>query len=101
MNKTIDLPELVYTELVRAATARGTTPAEWIQEHLPKRCEIEDGNEDAYQRTTKFDHLLDSDFLANCAKEADPSITLESVRQALSKIPGSMTDDFIAEREER
>jgi hypothetical protein len=36
-----------------------------------------------------------------CGKEADPSITLESVRQALAKISGSLADDVIAERDER
>jgi predicted DNA-binding antitoxin AbrB/MazE fold protein len=47
------------------------------------------------------EELLDTEFLASCAQEADPTITLESVRQALSTIPGSMTEDFIAERNER
>ena len=36
-----------------------------------------------------------------CRKEADQSISLEQVQQALSKIPGSLTKDFIAERDER
>jgi predicted DNA-binding antitoxin AbrB/MazE fold protein len=35
-----------------------------------------------------------------CAAEADETVDLETVRQALSKIPGSMTSDFIAERHE-
>jgi hypothetical protein len=47
------------------------------------------------------DEILDTEYLAECAKEADPSITLESVHEALSKIPGSMTQDFLAERDER
>jgi hypothetical protein len=44
---------------------------------------------------------LDSEFHAICAADDDPSITLDSVRAALAKIPGSMTDDFITERDER
>jgi hypothetical protein len=44
---------------------------------------------------------LDTEFHAACAAEADPSVTLEQVRAALAKIPGSMTEDFIAERDER
>ena len=32
---------------------------------------------------------------------AGPALGLEEVRRRLSKIPGSMTQDFIAEREER
>jgi predicted DNA-binding antitoxin AbrB/MazE fold protein len=48
-----------------------------------------------------LEELLDTEFHAACAREADPSITLEAVRAALSSIPGSMTEDFIAERDER
>ena len=43
---------------------------------------------------------LDTDCLQFCAGEADESVSLEAVREALSKIPGSLTADFIAEREE-
>lgn len=43
---------------------------------------------------------LDTDCLALYAGEADNTITLEAVREALSKIPGSLTADFIAERDE-
>jgi hypothetical protein len=35
------------------------------------------------------------------AGEADGGVTLDAVRQALSKIPGSLTADFVAERDER
>jgi hypothetical protein len=44
---------------------------------------------------------FDTEYLAACAAEADPGISLEAVRAALAKIPGSMTADFIAERDER
>ena len=44
---------------------------------------------------------LDVDCLQLYAAEADESISVEAVREALSKIPGSLTTDFIAEREER
>lgn len=47
------------------------------------------------------EELLDTDYLRYCEENADDSITLEEVRQALSKIPGSMASDFISEREER
>jgi predicted DNA-binding antitoxin AbrB/MazE fold protein len=36
-----------------------------------------------------------------CRREADASVTLEQVQNALAKIPGSLTDDFTAERDER
>lgn len=47
------------------------------------------------------DFLLDVEYMDACGKEADPSVTLESVREILAKIPGSLADDVIAERDER
>ena len=50
------------------------------------------------------DDFLDTDLHRYCeerAKTKDPSITLERVRQELASIPGSMSDDIIADREER
>ena len=44
---------------------------------------------------------LDSSFLQYLEAEADESVTLEQVRAALAKIPGSMADDFRRERDER
>jgi predicted DNA-binding antitoxin AbrB/MazE fold protein len=48
-----------------------------------------------------YEELLDTAFIAACAKEADPTVTLEEVREALAAIPGSMTHDFVTERDER
>ena len=44
--------------------------------------------------------LLDHEFLAYCETQADDAVSLEAVRQALAKIPGSLTDDIRAERDE-
>ena len=44
---------------------------------------------------------LDVECLKECAAEADEHVSLEEVRAALTKIPGSLTADFIAERDER
>jgi hypothetical protein len=35
MTRSIELPESVYTDLVRAAEASGKTPVAWIRERLP------------------------------------------------------------------
>jgi hypothetical protein len=43
---------------------------------------------------------VDDEYMDACAAEGDPAVTLESVREALSKIPGSMTAAFSAERDE-
>jgi predicted DNA-binding antitoxin AbrB/MazE fold protein len=44
---------------------------------------------------------LDFDCLRECASEADEHVSLESVREALAKIPGSLTADFVEERDDR
>jgi predicted DNA-binding antitoxin AbrB/MazE fold protein len=44
---------------------------------------------------------LDAECLDAAAGEADDAVTLDEVRAALAKIPGSLTGDFIAEREDR
>jgi hypothetical protein len=44
---------------------------------------------------------LDTECLAACAREAGDRVSLDEVRAALAKIPGSLTDDFRAEREDR
>jgi len=45
--------------------------------------------------------VLDAEFLESCRAEADPSVSLQVVRDALAKIPGTLTDDIRAERDER
>jgi len=47
------------------------------------------------------ENLIDHEFLAYCETQADDSVSLESVRQALSKIPGLLVDDIRAERDKR
>jgi predicted DNA-binding antitoxin AbrB/MazE fold protein len=44
---------------------------------------------------------LDAECLRECAAEADERVSLESVRRALAKIPGSLTADFVQERDDR
>jgi hypothetical protein len=45
--------------------------------------------------------VLDHDFLETLKAEQLPQIPLQQVRAALAQVPGSMTAEFIAEREER
>ena len=44
---------------------------------------------------------LDEEFLEYAMQEADNTVSLQEVRKALSKIPGSLAADVIASREER
>ena len=48
-----------------------------------------------------LENLIDHEFLQYCEAQADDSVSLEAVREALSKIPGSLVDDIRAERDER
>jgi len=48
-----------------------------------------------------LESLIDHEFLAYCETQADDSVSLEAVREALSKIPGSLVDDIRAERDEQ
>jgi predicted DNA-binding antitoxin AbrB/MazE fold protein len=47
------------------------------------------------------DDWLDRDYIQWAASQVQESVSLDAVREALAKIPGSLTADFIAEREER
>jgi predicted DNA-binding antitoxin AbrB/MazE fold protein len=44
--------------------------------------------------------LEDPEFLAYCHLEGDPTVTLDAVRQALAKIPGTLTQACTEERDE-
>jgi predicted DNA-binding antitoxin AbrB/MazE fold protein len=43
----------------------------------------------------------DSDFLEECQRSADAAVSLTTVREALARIPGSIADDVVAERDDR
>jgi predicted DNA-binding antitoxin AbrB/MazE fold protein len=45
------------------------------------------------------DVLIDTEYMQACKDEADYSISIDEVRRALSGIKGSLTADFIKERE--
>lgn len=42
--------------------------------------------------------LVDTEFMQQCALDADDSVTLEEVRNALAGIPGNLADDIAIER---
>ena len=47
------------------------------------------------------DEWLDRDYIQWAASQVQETVSLGDVRKALAKIPGSLTADFIAEREDR
>jgi predicted DNA-binding antitoxin AbrB/MazE fold protein len=42
---------------------------------------------------------LDNEFLSYCETQADDTVSLDRVRQALAKIPGSLANDIRDERD--
>ena len=93
MSRTIQLPDAVYTAIEQAARADGTTAVDWIA------AQVQGTFANADPATAKQD-WLDRDFLKTYAEEADDSVSLEEVRQAMAKIPGRLADDIRAERDE-
>lgn len=91
MTLTIQVPEQVEV-LLRAAAAAEGKPLEEYAANLLRSM--------AVPRAAVAD-WLDADYHAECEADTSPEYSLEAVREALSKIPGSMTADFISERDER
>lgn len=52
-------------------------------------------------RTAATSPLADEDHVSSILNDADDTITLEQVQNALAKIPGSLCGDFARERDER
>jgi hypothetical protein len=56
----------------------------------------------AHQNPQGLETLIDRDFVADCAPRPGEQVpTIEEVREALAKIPGSMAEEIIADREDR
>lgn len=53
------------------------------------------------RRLPEISDWLDTEYTAYARKEGDPSIHLESLRHALAKMEGSMSELVIAERADR
>jgi predicted DNA-binding antitoxin AbrB/MazE fold protein len=84
------------------------TPTEAVYEHgvfrplAPVACREQERVLLTIERLSASEEdVLDREFLAYCESYADDSVSLESVREALAKIPGSLADDIRAERDER
>jgi hypothetical protein len=60
MSKSIELPESVYRDLIRAAEAAGKTPAGWIQERLPNNGAIRNGADASEEQLAAADAALDA-----------------------------------------
>jgi hypothetical protein len=95
MSRTIELPDAVYAALEKAAYANGVTAADWIAAQIPCTTPANGGT------APPKSEWLDRDFLKAYAQDADDSVSLDELRQAMAKIPGRLADDIRAERDER
>lgn len=99
MSATITIPADLEQQMLGKAIASGQKLEEFALEALKKAVDAPshplpaNGEGDA--------SWLDVEYMAECGKEADHTISLESVRRILAKVPGSLADDIIAERDER
>jgi len=59
MNRSLELPEDVYRDLLRAAEASGQTPAGWIQERLANNGSVGNGREAGDEELASADAALD------------------------------------------
>ena len=88
---TLSIPESTYRNLVLQAAKLNMTVDDLAARLLA----------DTVADCDDYDQMLDADYYAECAANTTPAPTLEEVRAALANIPGNMTADFIAERDER
>lgn len=59
MNKSLELPESVFAELLRVVKANGTTPVGWIQERLPENGASGNGTDASAEELAAADAALD------------------------------------------
>lgn len=95
MSLTITLPAELETKVAEAAARNGRQPLEYVMEALNNAVQSTNNAKD------NIEDWLDWDCIREAAAEADSTVTLADVRQALAKIPGSMAESIIAERDER
>jgi hypothetical protein len=100
MSATITLPNDLEQKIQGKAAASGQKPEEYALNLLRKAVELPTLALSALINDDES-ALLDVEYMAACGKEADPSISLQSVRQILAKTSGSLADDIISERDER
>jgi hypothetical protein len=93
--------------LCERARLSGRDPAQYVQKLIrddiqsPPRSSGRD--ETSADEAAALDALIDHEFVAYCEREIEGKDvpTIEEVRQMLSKIPGSLAQEIIAEREDR
>ena len=91
MALTIQIPAAVESRLRDQAAAAGKAVEDLAASLLIEMTSLPSTSGD----------LFDNDCHAECESDTSPVPSLEEVRDGLASIPGSMTQDFIDERDER
>ncbi len=94
MSLTIQLDPTAESRLRAKAKSEGTPVEELAAKLLTAFTEPAAASE-------ALESMLDEDYHAECELDTSPDTSLDEVRTALEKIPGSLTADFLAERDER
>ena len=93
--------------LCERARLSGRDPAQYVQklirDDIQSRPRPSGPDEIPAEEAAALDALIDHEFVADCEREIEGKDipTIEEVRQRLSRIPGSLAQEIIAEREDR
>jgi hypothetical protein len=82
------------------ARLSGRDPARYTREII--RGYIGSPHQQPDSEEPTLDDLIDHEFVAACAQPNGEDVpTIEAVREILAKVPGSLAEEIIAEREDR
>jgi hypothetical protein len=91
--------------LLEQARLSGRDPVQYAQQIIReqiKRPTREVNEDESSTPTHSIEDLIDHEFVESCARLArSDSPSIEEVRESLSKIRGSLSDEIIADREDR
>jgi hypothetical protein len=93
--------------LLERARLSGWDPVQYVQKLIRDDIQAIPRSSDRHEASAEWavalDALIDHEFVAECEKEIEGKDipTIEEVRQMLSKMPGSLAQEIIAEREDR
>jgi hypothetical protein len=93
--------------LLERAQLSGRDPAQYVQKLIRDDIQaiprLNNQDEASDEGAGALDALIDHEFVAECEREIEGTDipTIEEVRQMLSKIPGSLAQAIIADREDR
>jgi len=92
--------------LLERARSSGRDPAQYLQElvrHHIQAAPREDIGAVGSTEGKGIDDLIDHEFVAECERELEGEDipTIEEVRRMLAKIPGSLAEEILADREDR